>query len=104
MRREPPRRSLSMRSIWLTLAWKELREQTWAVLAAITIALFYPIAIVSYVGNGWESILGVLILYPFFGGVFFGMRAAAGERAHRTAALVSALPTPAHVLGQIKLI
>jgi hypothetical protein len=94
-----------MRSIHLALAWKELHEQAWAVLAAAAIALLFPLAMILYDARlGWESILGVLLLYPFVGGVFFGMRAAAGERAHRTAAFIAALPTEAHVLARVRLV
>ena len=95
-----------MRSILLTLAWKELREQKWAVAAAATIALFFPLALALMAygdGQVWEAILATLICYPLFGGVFFGMRAAAGERAHRTAGFVAALPIAPPLAGFIKL-
>ena len=43
------------------------------------------------------------MFYPVLGGVFFGMRAGASERAQRTAAFVGSLPISVRVLGLIKL-
>lgn len=94
-----------MFATYQSLGWKELHEQKWAVLAAIAIALFIPVSVAAYdLSLGWDSIVSVLIVYPFVGGVFFGMRAAAGERAQRTAPFVSSLPIETRVLGSTKLI
>jgi len=92
-----------MRTIAYSLAWKEFREYRWDVLATMAVVLAIPL---YYVVRDPEVVLfliGVeLAVYPFIAGTFFGMRAAAGERASGTAAFLWALPVRPQVLGLAK--
>jgi ABC-type transport system involved in multi-copper enzyme maturation permease subunit len=94
-----------MRSVVSSLFWKEFHELKWSVLAAIFIALMLPLSCLVRVPDlAWGMLQTTFVVYPFVAGVLFGMRAAAGERSQRTAALLAALPVPPWKLGIVKLI
>src|SRR6266576_3822247 len=93
-----------MRTRFSALVWKYLHEQKWAAASAAAIALFFPVSLLTRdSADVWFAVIAALVYYPLIGGIFFGMRAAAGERAHRTAAFASALPATPLVLGAAKL-
>jgi hypothetical protein len=93
-----------MSAVINSLCRKEFHELKWAVAAAAAIALAIPL---SYVGRGAGAVLAAVHMslwtYPLFAGVIFGMRAAAGERAGRTASFVAALPASIHLLGAVSI-
>ena len=94
-----------MHSVVASLFWKEFHELKWSVLAAVFIALMLPFSCLVRVPDlAWGMLQTTFVVYPFIAGVLFGMRAAAGERSQRTAALLAALPVPAWKLGIVKLI
>jgi|694.fasta_scaffold123708_2 hypothetical protein len=90
----------------LALSWREYRELRWSVLAAACILLVPPLAYLCRGQVPWASdaVSMALMAYPFFGGAFFGMRAAAGERGGHTAAFVNALPVRPVTLGIVRLL
>jgi ABC-type transport system involved in multi-copper enzyme maturation permease subunit len=87
------------------LVWKEFQEQKWAAVSAAAVALAIPL---SYVFRDTSLALGgvmsCLAMYPLAGGLFFGARAASGERTNRSAAFVAALPISHRVLGTMRLL
>src|SRR5207237_7427325 len=93
-----------MRTRFHALLWKELHEQKWAAASAAAIALFFPVSLLTRnSADVWFAVIAALVYYPLIGGIFFGMRAAAGERAHRTEVFASALPAAPLMLGAAKL-
>jgi ABC-type transport system involved in multi-copper enzyme maturation permease subunit len=95
-----------MASILLNLAWKELQELKWLVASSLAIVLAVPLYELCFqdAEMAWFWVQGVLVIYPVFAGILFGMRIAAGERANQTAAVLAALPVPPFVLGAVKLL
>jgi len=68
-----------MRTRFHALLWKELHEQKWAAASAAAVALFFPVSFLARDSSGeWFAVIASLVYYPLFGGIFFGMRAAAG--------------------------
>src|SRR5256885_1788769 len=93
-----------MHTRFFALMWKELHEQKWAAISAAAIALFFPVSLLARdSADVWFAVIAAMVYYPLIGGIFFGMRAAAGERAHRTEVFASALPVAPVVLGAAKL-
>src|SRR3954447_19719248 len=86
------------------LIWKEFQEQKWACLAVTAVALAIPL---TYVFRDVSLALGGvqmdLAMYPIAAGLFFGTRAAAGERTNRSASFVAALPVSHRLLGMMRL-
>src|SRR5437868_14568850 len=94
-----------MQSIFLSLCWKEYRELQWSVLAMLAITLSIPLyALVRTPDTAYFWVLMLLAIYSIVGGICFGMWAAAGERAGRTAAFLAAMPIRPASLGSIKLV
>jgi ABC-type transport system involved in multi-copper enzyme maturation permease subunit len=92
-----------MRTIAGSLIWKEFREQWGDVLATIVVTLAIPVVfLLRDLTSTLSSIEVTLGFYPFLAGVFFGMRAAAGERSRQTAAFLFALPVEPRRLGAAK--
>ena len=94
-----------MGSICLNLGWKELHELKWVTLSTLAAAAAIPAYCTvrdPQVATFWVQMM--LVIYPFFGGICFGMRAAAGERARRTAPLLAAMPVRPPLLGLFKLL
>ena len=89
----------------LALLWREYRELRWSVLAAIGILLAWPL--LSLCRGAWlpaaDQVCGLLLVSPILLGLFFGMRAAAGERDGHTAAFVTALPVHPATLGGVRI-
>lgn len=93
-----------MPSILLNLCWKEYRELKWSTLSALAIALVIPLYTAARSPQdaySWD--LAVLFFYWPMAGLFFGMRAAAGERAARSAVFLHALPVRPELLAVVKL-
>ena len=90
----------------LALSWREYRELRWSVLAAACILLVPPLAYLcrGQASSASDAVTMALMAYPIFGGAFFGMRAAAGERGGHTAAFVNALPVRPVILGIVRLL
>jgi hypothetical protein len=86
--------------------WREYRELRWSVLGAVGIVLVPPLAYLCRGQVSWASdaVVTALMAYPIFGGAFFGMRAAAGERGGHTAAFLNALPVRPVTLGLVRLL
>lgn len=94
-----------MRAI-LALLWREYRELRWSVLTAIGILLAWPLVSLCR-GEprvAADHVMGLILVSPVLLGLFFGMRAAAGERAGHTATFVSALPVHPATLGLMRLL
>src|SRR3954470_9668733 len=95
---------LKMISILKNLAWKELHEQSSATLAATAVTLSIPLCYVFRdVNAAYFGVHTGFWGYPLFAGIFFGMRAAVGERASRTASFIAALPVSYRLLGAARL-
>ena len=63
------------------LAWKELHEHSSAAVAATAVTLSIPMCYVFRdVNAAYFGVHTAFWGYPLFAGIFFGMRAAAGER------------------------
>jgi ABC-type transport system involved in multi-copper enzyme maturation permease subunit len=93
-----------MNAILLALCWKEYRELRWSVLSILAITLSLPLyALVREPDTAWFWVLTLLVLYAIVGGLCFGMWAAAGERAARSADFLASLPVRTSTLGLIKL-
>jgi hypothetical protein len=93
-----------MISILKNLAWKELHEQSSAAIAATAVTLSIPLCYVFRdVNAAYFGVHTAFVGYPIFAGIFFGMRAAAGERASRTASFIAALPVSYRMLGTARL-
>jgi hypothetical protein len=94
-----------MNAIMKKLVWKEFQEQKWAVAGVAAVALAIPL---SYVFRDVNlALMGLalsLTIYPIAAGVFFGTRAAAGERTYRSASFVAALPVSHRLLGMTRLL
>src|SRR5262245_40439918 len=94
-----------MIAILRNLAWKEFHELKSAAFAATAITLSIPFCyIFRDVNAAYFGMHAAFWGYPLFAGVFFGMRAAAGERASRTASFIAALPVSYRVLGIARLV
>jgi ABC-type transport system involved in multi-copper enzyme maturation permease subunit len=94
-----------MNAIVKQLVWKEFQEQKWAVAGVAAVALAIPLSYVFRDVN--MALMGVgtcLVIYPVAAGIFFGTRAAAGERAHRSASFAAALPVSHRLLGMTRLL
>lgn len=93
-----------MISILKNLAWKEFHELRSAACAATAVTLSIPLCYVYRDMNAaYFGVHSAFAGYPLLAGVFFGMRAAAGERASRTATFIAALPTSYRLLGVARL-
>ncbi len=93
-----------MLSILRNLAWKEGHELVSAALAATAVTLSIPLCYVFRdVNAAYFGVHTAFVGYPLLAGVFFGMRAAAGERASRTASFIAALPVSYRFLGTARL-
>ena len=94
-----------MRSIWLSLAWKEWHEHKWKF-ASILGALWACVAIsLVYGGRDGFGMAGVTMSFcivPF--AIFVGLGAAASERSRGTLAFLQALPTPMWPAALMKLV
>src|SRR5262245_5968069 len=94
-----------MIAILRNLAWKEFHELKSAAFAATAITLSIPLCYIFRDPNAaYFGVHTAFWGYPLFAGVFFGMRAAAGDRASRTAAFIAALPVSYRVLGIVRLV
>src|SRR4051812_46680843 len=93
-----------MNAIIKKLLWKEFQELKWETLAATAIVLTLPVCLAFRDANlALMTIVPNIWLYPILAGVFFGARAAAGERTGRTASFVAALPVAHKLLGMVRL-
>jgi ABC-type transport system involved in multi-copper enzyme maturation permease subunit len=93
-----------MIAILKNLAWKEFHELKSAAFAATAITLSIPMCyIFRDINAAYLGVHTAFAGYPLLAGVFFGMRAAAGERASRTATFVAALPASYRLLGVARL-
>jgi ABC-type transport system involved in multi-copper enzyme maturation permease subunit len=93
-----------MLSILKNLAWKEFHELISAALAATAVTLSIPMCYVFRdVNAAYFGVHTAFVGYPLLAGVFFGMRAAAGERTSRTASFIAALPISYRFLGTARL-
>ncbi|HMC12146.1 MAG TPA: hypothetical protein VKH44_12685, partial [Pirellulaceae bacterium] len=93
-----------MSSLIKNLCWKEFHELKWGTVAAAAIVLAIPLCdIFRDAGAAYFGVHTSLSIYPLLAGVFFGMRAAAGERTSRTASFVAALPVSHRLLGASRL-
>lgn len=90
----------------LALLWREYRELRWSVLTAIGILLTWPLLSLcrGEPRAAADHVMGLILVSPVLLGLFFGMRAAAGERADHTATFVSALPVHPATLGLMRLL
>lgn len=92
-----------MNSIWLSLLWKEWREQRWK-LAALSVSLVIGGAILGnvFTYDSWsnvaiaigQSAVFCLASYALLAGAFVGMSVSAGENSNRTMRFTQALPSP----------
>ncbi|MFM8292919.1 MAG: hypothetical protein ACKOC4_14645, partial [Planctomycetia bacterium] len=91
---------------FLALLWREYRELRWSVLAATGILLAWPLVSLccGELRAAADHVMGLLLVSPLPLGLFFGMRAAAGERAGHTATFVGALPIHPAMLGLVRLL
>src|SRR5439155_8044634 len=91
-------------SILKNLAWKELHELKSDAFAATAVTLSIPLCYVFRdINAAYFGVYTAFWGYPLFAGIFFGMRAAAGERASRTASFIAALPVSYRLLGVARL-
>lgn len=94
-----------MASVVAALCWKEYRELRWNVLAMVGIGIAPPLYVFAREREAtffWVTLM--LAVYAVIGGICFGMWAAAGERANRSASFVHSLPISPVVVGGIKLL
>jgi ABC-type transport system involved in multi-copper enzyme maturation permease subunit len=93
-------------SSWLfALCWKEFHELKWSVLAMSAIALSLPLYTWAREPEAaYTWVIALLFIYSVIGGLFFGMRAAAGERISRASDFLAALPVRPATLGTVKLL
>ncbi|HEY2412415.1 MAG TPA: hypothetical protein VGI40_09245 [Pirellulaceae bacterium] len=93
-----------MNAIVKKLLWKEFQELKWETAASAAIVLTLPVCLAFRDANlALMTIMPNIWLYPILAGVFFGARAAAGERTGRTASFVAALPVSHRLLGMVRL-
>ena len=93
-----------MFSILKNLGWKEFHELKSDAFAATAVTLSIPLCyVIRDVNAAYFGVYTAFSGYPLLAGVFFGMRAAAGERASRTASFIAALPIPYRLLGVARL-
>src|SRR5438045_1966861 len=93
-----------MGGILLNLCWKEYRELRWNVLAMVAIGVSLPLyALARQPDTAFFWVLMIMASYSMIGGICFGMWAAAGERANRSADFLHAVPISPRALGAIKL-
>lgn len=88
-----------MRTIWLSLFWKEWRENRWklvALSAAILIAILVAMAWTHDKGLSqfMPVMIAILFCYGFLASLFLGMGGAGKETGAGTAAFLQTLPTP----------
>jgi hypothetical protein len=88
------------------LLWREYRELRWVVLAAAGILAAWPLAYAcsGHALKARDAANTALAVYAIWGGILFGMRAAAGERGGRTAPFMNGLPVRSAVLGSVRLL
>ena len=87
-----------MKSIWLSLLWKEWREFRWKMLALYAVLLLVFILMESILGDPGFDTLGpvlgsLLFCYGFLSAFFLGMALAAKENGTGTATFLHAIPT-----------
>lgn len=93
-----------MNAILRKLAWKEYQELKWGILGAVAIVLAIPLSYVFRdLSTALMGIMMALVVYAPLAGVFFGMRAAAGERTNRSAGFIASLPVSHALLGAMRL-
>src|SRR5262245_9124767 len=93
-----------MKSIVKNLLWKEFRELKSVTIAAAAITLAIPLCYVfRNSGEGFFAVMSEFTIYPLIASVFFGMRAAAGERTSRVGQFIAVLPVSYRVLGSVRL-
>ncbi len=94
-----------MTAIVKKLLWKEVQELKWETLAAMVAVLVLPVSLAFRdVNAALLAVLPDLWLYVVLIAVFFGMRAAAGERTGRVGSFLAALPVSHRLLGAIRLV
>lgn len=90
---------------FITLLWKEWREQRWKLAAFTAMALAVPaITWVRDPGFAVETTYFILGAYAVVGGLFLGMGVAAGERAAGTERFTEALPISRRVAMAAKIL
>jgi hypothetical protein len=94
-----------MTTIVKNLVWKEFHELKSSVIAAT--AILVSISVCYAFRDHSDRLTGAnagFWAYPLLAGVFFGMRAAAGERSNRSAVFIASLPVSHRVLGAVRLL
>ncbi len=102
-----------MNSIWLSLLWKEWREQRWKMAALTAMMTCLPVLSLLIFGffNDAQVVQSVLLMpvsgmyvYAIVAGLFIGMSVSAGENARNTSTFLRGLPVPMWQPGSAKLV
>jgi hypothetical protein len=102
-----------MNSIWLSLLWKEWREQRWKMAALTVLMACLPILSLLFFGfyNDQQVVQSVLLMpasgifvYSIVASLFVGMSVSAGENARNTSTFLRGLPVSMWQPGSAKLL